>query len=508
MANIKKVRVPGIAEALDVRDDFASHYLGITTTALEDGTTSATVVIGGNNVTAVANDWVKRDGSADSFIYTGSAWVQFAAESTYSLSADDGIKIENGVIKHTNAVTADATEGFKTFAYDAQGHITGATPATTAQADAINSGITATKVDDYDYHLADTSNPHHVTKSDVQLGNVTNDKQVKALSSTPTSGNIVTWGADDATVADSGIAVETTYSATSDVKVPTTKSITDNVAANATLGSTYAKSTSTTPVAVATSDTVNQAIGKLEKDLDFKAPLDSPTFTGTPTAPTPAAGTDTQQIATTEFVNDAIESAFSDIDAFVFKGTIGTGGTPGTLPTTDYSAGWTYRVVTAGTYAGNVCEVGDLIIAVKDYAAATASNNDWTVAQTNLDGAVTSSASSSTDGHIVVFDGTSGKEIKTSSRGIVDTYTASSDNVPSCKAFGTDTIQPVDTISSPVSAINTQPPTSAAPAGTAVTLFGYDSANETLELYQVGVSTAAAITLDTAKTFATINPGS
>lgn len=36
------------------------------------------------------------------------------------------------------------------------------------------------------------------------------------------------------------------------------------------------------------------------------APLDSPAFTGTPTAPTAAHGTDTTQIATTAFVQDAV----------------------------------------------------------------------------------------------------------------------------------------------------------------------------------------------------------
>lgn len=37
----------------------------------------------------------------------------------------------------------------------------------------------------------------------------------------------------------------------------------------------------------------------------LKAPLASPTLSGTPTAPTAPAGTNTQQIATTEFVQNA-----------------------------------------------------------------------------------------------------------------------------------------------------------------------------------------------------------
>ena len=43
--------------------------------------------------------------------------------------------------------------------------------------------------------------------------------------------------------------------------------------------------------------------------LNLKADLASPTFTGTPTAPTATTGTNTTQIATTEFVNNAIATA-------------------------------------------------------------------------------------------------------------------------------------------------------------------------------------------------------
>ena len=93
----------------------------------------------------------------------------------------------------------------------------------------------------------------------------------------------------------------------------------------------------------------------------------------------------------------------------VFKGTIGAGGTPGTLPTGTISAGWTYRVVATGTYAGVVCEIGDLIIGVADAAGNV--NSTWTVAQTNIDGAVVGPASS-TDNRFALFNGATGKIIK------------------------------------------------------------------------------------------------
>lgn len=45
----------------------------------------------------------------------------------------------------------------------------------------------------------------NITASNIGLGNVTNNKQVKGLSSGTTSGHFVTWGSDGYTVADSGI---------------------------------------------------------------------------------------------------------------------------------------------------------------------------------------------------------------------------------------------------------------------------------------------------------------
>ena len=72
----------------------------------------------------------------------------------------------------------------------------------------------------------------------------------------------------------------------------------------------------------------------------------------------------------------------------IFKGTLGTGGTTTALPKT-YKTGWTYRVVSAGSYAGQQCEIGDLVIALVDRSGSGNVNSDWTVAQTNIDGAIT-----------------------------------------------------------------------------------------------------------------------
>src|SRR6185369_11293572 len=58
--------------------------------------------------------------------------------------------------------------------------------------------------------------------------------------------------------------------------------------------------------------TFNGTTGKLAKDsgvaVSSLAPKASPTFTGTPAAPTAAPGTNTTQIATTGFVKAAIDA--------------------------------------------------------------------------------------------------------------------------------------------------------------------------------------------------------
>lgn len=51
----------------------------------------------------------------------------------------------------------------------------------------------------------------------------------------------------------------------------------------------------------------------IKQALDAKAPLASPTFTGSPKAPTAAAGTNTTQIATTAFVKTAIDNQLSTV---------------------------------------------------------------------------------------------------------------------------------------------------------------------------------------------------
>lgn len=140
-------------------------------------------------------------------------------------------------------------------------------------------------------------------------------------------------------------------------------------------------------------------IGELETEIDLKAPLANPTFTGTVTI-------EGSQAATQEWVNNLVGQINNGVPGIV-------DGTDNSLPSTGYKAGQMWRVAEEGTYAGVECEIGDLIICLKDHADGSAGNSDFMVVQANIDGAVTG-ADSAVDGHIVVFNGATGKVIKDS----------------------------------------------------------------------------------------------
>ena len=141
---------------------------------------------------------------------------------------------------------------------------------------------------------------------------------------------------------------------------------------------------------------VSDRVDALETAIDVKAPIENPVFSGVV-----KVGED--EVALKSYV----EGLFANL----------VNAEPGIVDSThplpeNYKAGRHYRVAEAGTYAGVNCEVGDLILVVKNYSAETASNDDFMVLQANIDGAVTSTAEVSTIGEVVVFDSVTGKVIK------------------------------------------------------------------------------------------------
>ena len=91
-------------------------------------------------------------------------------------------------------------------------------------------------------------------------------------------------------------------------------------------------------------------------------------------------------------IHDKINQSFAANDAMRFKGSISIENnaykingklTPGgTLPKGE--VGDTYRVSSVGSYGGNTCEMGDLLICYK--SGTTKGDDRWTVVQTNING--------------------------------------------------------------------------------------------------------------------------
>ena len=141
---------------------------------------------------------------------------------------------------------------------------------------------------------------------------------------------------------------------------------------------------------------VSDRVTTLEGAIDTKAPIENPVFSGVV-----KVGED--EVALKSYVEGLFANLVSAEPGIVDS--------TNPLPT-NYKAGQHFRVAEAGTYAGVSCEVGDLILVVKNYNTETASDDDFMVLQANIDGAVTSTAETSTIGEIVVFDSVTGKVIK------------------------------------------------------------------------------------------------
>jgi len=93
-----------------------------------------------------------------------------------------------------------------------------------------------------------------------------------------------------------------------------------------------------------------------------------------------AAGSSSTNVPTSAAVASAISAA--QVGAAMFQGTVNTPTDISGL--TAYKKGYYWVVATAGTYAENVCEVGDMIFAIADRGNST-QNSDFSVVQSNLE---------------------------------------------------------------------------------------------------------------------------
>lgn len=142
------------------------------------------------------------------------------------------------------------------------------------------------------------------------------------------------------------------------------------------------------------------AAGFMQLNEETFAPINNPVFTGTVTLS--ADPSEDLEAVTKQYVDRLINGLV----------TVGPGvvDSKNPLPATGYRAGETWRVAEPGTYAGDHCEPGDLIMCIKDYAAGANPQEDFLILQANLTNAVTG-PNASTVGHIVVFDNITGTKI-------------------------------------------------------------------------------------------------
>lgn len=126
---------------------------------------------------------------------------------------------------------------------------------------------------------------------------------------------------------------------------------------------------------------------------DNAMPKSGGTFTGAVTLnadPNAALGA-----ATKQYVDNQITTKIAASDAMVFKGTLGSNGTITAIPTADVVKGDTYKVITAGTYAGSVCKVGDLLIAMTSGSPEATADN-WVYVPSGNENETTVSYSTTT----------------------------------------------------------------------------------------------------------------
>ena len=193
-----------------------------------------------------------------------------------------------------------------------------------------------------------------------------------------TAGDNITFSGNASTKTIQISATDTTYTPASSVTaVGTSKTVGTSV--------NYARQDHVHDIALATGDSSGQVkIAGSNISVNgwsSKANLASPEFTGTPTAPTPASSSNDTTIATTAYVTSAVAAATTG--AVAYQGTVPITGQTGGFAPTNTVAGWYWIVATAGTYAGQVCEAGDMIFCRTGASTYSASNFD--VIQTNLD---------------------------------------------------------------------------------------------------------------------------
>jgi hypothetical protein len=230
----------------------------------------------------------------------------------------------NAIATNTTAITANANA------------IATNTTAITANANAIATNTSAISAESTTARAAElaltnsvssnttniSSNTASITANTASIGNLNSNIASNTSSITANTADIITNRANITTntsaIATNATAITANTSAintnTSAISAEATTARAAELALTNSVSSNTANITSNTSAIAANT----ASILTNSSDIELRAPIISPTFTGTPTAPTAAAGISTTQLATTAFVNNAT----SNINASSISGTV------------------------------------------------------------------------------------------------------------------------------------------------------------------------------------------
>lgn len=277
--------------------------------------------------------------------------------------------VEAGANKYTHPTSAAGAKasGLYKVATDAQGHVTGATAVTKSDISPLESDPTVPS-----WAKAATKPSYEAEEIDYAKGGMTVGSKLSSLSGAVTEANSAIAGKQDA-IAD--LATIRAGAAKGATAVQTETDPTVPAWAKADTKPSY-----NSDEIEYSKQGMSVSAGLARLSLT-KASTESPTFTGTPKAPTAAAGTNTTQIATTAFVQSAVAAASTG--AAKYQG----GMTPAKYTAlTTYKAGWYWVVTEAGTIAGEACEIGDMVFCNTDNAAAgTKKDAHFDIVQNNIE---------------------------------------------------------------------------------------------------------------------------
>jgi hypothetical protein len=175
------------------------------------------------------------------------------------------------------------------------------TTAITANANAVATNTSAIAAEATTARAAELVLTNNVSSNTASITTNTADI-ITIRTNIATNTTAITANANDITANTTAIAAEANTARAAEL------TLTNNVNSN-----TASITSNTSSIAANTASILTNT-----SDIALRAPIISPTFTGTPTAPTAAAGISTTQLATTEFVNNAT----SNINASSISGTV------------------------------------------------------------------------------------------------------------------------------------------------------------------------------------------